>query len=321
MERATRPLTPPAEDVVATGHDAAAAHSVAVERSILNSPYALAAPLAIVMLVFFVGPLILTLIVSFWNYTQYSIEPAFTTVNYYDVFYGCIAKLPDLCVTFATYLSTLKFCLIVWAITLVLGFVLGWFIVFEIKNVSTQIILFLICTIPFWTSNVIRMIAWIPLLGRNGLVNESLMGIGLTTEPIEWLLYSDFAVVLAFVHLYTMFMMVPIVNSMLRIDPEIIEAARDAGAGTIKIALLVIAPLCRPGIVIGSIFVVTIVMGDFLTIGVMGGQQIASVGKVIQTQLNFLQIPIAAANAVVLLGAVLLIIWGMTRIVDVRREL
>ncbi|WP_439648267.1 ABC transporter permease [Acuticoccus kalidii] len=320
IERAPGPLTPPSEEVVAPGHEAAATHGIA-PRSILNSPYALIAPLAIVMLIFFVGPLILTLIVSFWNYTQYSIEPAFTTVNYYDVFYGCVARLPDLCVTFATYLSTLKFCLIVWAITLILGFVLAWFIVFEIKTVSTQIVLFLICTIPFWTSNVIRMIAWIPLLGRNGLINDTLMGLGLTSEPIEWLLYSDFSVILAFVHLYTMFMMVPIVNSMLRIDKEIIEAARDAGAGTLTIALLVIAPLCRPGIVIGSIFVVTIVMGDFLTIGVMGGQQIASVGKVIQTQLNFLQIPIAAANAVVLLGAVLVIIWGMTRLVDVRREL
>jgi len=145
--------------------------------------------------------------------------------------------------------------------------------------------------------------------------------VGLIDEPIDWLLYSDFAVILAFVHLYTLFMLVPIVNSMLRIDRELITAARDAGAGDFTIARLVVAPLCRPGIVIGSIFVVTIVMGDFLTIGVMGGQQIASVGKVIQVQMGYLQLPIAAANAVVLLLAVLLIIWAMTKLVDVRREL
>jgi putative spermidine/putrescine transport system permease protein len=271
--------------------------------------------------VFFVLPLILTVIVSFWNYTAYSIEPAFTLQNYSDVFYGCIADLPSLCVTFSTYLSTLKFVVIVWAITLALGFVLSWFIVFEVKNLSTQIALFLLCTIPFWTSNVIRMIAWVPLLGRNGLVNQGLMQVGLIDEPIDWLLYSDFAVILAFVHLYTLFMLVPIVNSMLRIDRELITAARDAGAGDFTIARLVVAPLCRPGIVIGSIFVVTIVMGDFLTIGVMGGQQIASVGKVIQVQMGYLQLPIAAANAVVLLLAVLLIIWAMTKLVDVRREL
>lgn len=310
-----------APDLTGPRSDAAAVHGANRRRSVLEAPYALAAPMTLVMVVFFVGPLLLTLAVSFWNYTEYSIEPAFTSQNYRDIFDECVADLPRLCVTFATYLSTLKFCFIVWAITLVLGFALGWFIVFEVRKTSTQIVLFLVCTIPFWTSNVIRMIAWIPLLGRNGLVNEALIGAGIVNEPQEWLLYSDFAVILAFVHLYTLFMMVPIVNSMLRIDREIIEAARDAGAGTMTVALSVIAPLCRPGIVIGSIFVIAIVMGDFLTIGVMGGQQIASVGKVIQVQMSFLQLPIAAANAVVLLGAVLVVIWGMTRLVDVRREL
>ncbi len=317
VERVVRPLPTSGEPLAKTSDRARRAG----RRSLIESPYVLALPIAVVMAVFFVVPLLLTVIVSFWNYTEYSIEPAATFMNYRDVFYGCLAKLPELCVTFATYLSTLKFVVIVWAITLVLGFALAWFIVFEIKSLSVQIALFLVCTIPFWTSNVIRMIAWIPLLGRNGLVNETLIGIGLISEPLEWLLYSDFAVILAFVHLYTMFMMVPIVNSMLRIDPELIEAARDAGAGALTIVREIVVPLCRPGIVIGSIFVITIVMGDFLTIGVMGGQQIASVGKVIQVQMSFLQLPIAAANAVVLLLAVLVIIWGMTRLVDVRREL
>jgi putative spermidine/putrescine transport system permease protein len=81
-----------------------------------------------------------------------------------------------------------------------------------------QTVLFVLCTVPFWTSNVIRMISWVPLLGRNGLVNQALIGIGLVNQPVEWLLFSDFSVVLAFVHLYTMFMIVPIFNSMMRID-------------------------------------------------------------------------------------------------------
>ena len=86
-------------------------------------------------------------------------------------------------------------------------------------DLKWQIVLFLLCTIPFWTSNVIRMIAWIPVLGRHGLVNEGLLALGVVDEPIEWLLFSDFSVVLAFVHLYTLFMVVPIFNSMMRIDP------------------------------------------------------------------------------------------------------
>ncbi len=83
----------------------------------------------------------------------------------------------------------------------------------------------------------------------------------------------------------------------------------------------VVVPLTKPGIAIGSIFVITLVMGDFVTVGVMGGQQIASVGKVIQVQMSALQLPAAAANAVVLLGAVMLMIVAMTRLIDLRKEL
>ena len=123
-----------------------------------------------------------------------------------------------------------------------------------------------------------------PLLGRNGLVNQGLIRHGPDRPPLEWLLFSDFSVVLAFVHLYTMFMVVPIFNSMMRIDRALIEAAYDAGATGWQTLWNVVVPLSKPGIVIGSIFVITIVMGDFVTVGVMGGQQIASVGKIIQMQ-------------------------------------
>ncbi|NDW03422.1 ABC transporter permease [Jiella pacifica] len=284
-------------------------------------PYAQAAPLALVFFLFFVLPLVATFVVSFWNYTEYSIEPAFVLSNYQDVFYGCFSGSSGLCTTFATYLSTLKFVAIVWAVTLFIGFTVAYFLAFHIRTLPMQIALFMVCTIPFWTSNVIRMISWIPLLGRNGLVNETLASIGLVDAPIEWLLYSDFAVALALVHLYTLFMVVPIFNSMMRIDRALIEAAYDAGASGWQTLTNVIIPLVKPGILIGSIFVVTIVTGDYLTIGIMGGQQIASVGKTIQTQINFLQFPIAAANAIVLLAVVLLTIWGMLRLVDIRKEL
>ena len=107
---------------------------------------------------------------------------------------------------------------------------------------------------------------------------------------------------MALVHLYTLFMIVPIFNSMMRIDRWLIEAAYDAGASAWQTLWNVVVPLSKPGIVIGSIFVVTIVMGDFVTVDVMGGEQIASVGKVINTRLNALQFPPAAANAVILLS-------------------
>jgi len=284
-------------------------------------PYWQVAPLAGVFAVFFLLPLAITVAVSFWRYTEYSMSPALVGDNYASVFAGCLAELPALCVTFKTYVSTLKFCLLVWLVTLVLGFTVAYFLAFHVRSLTWQTVLFLLCTIPFWTSNVIRMISWVPLLGRNGLVNTVLVASGAVPAPLEWLLFSDFAVVLAFVHLYTMFMIVPIFNSMSRIDRALLEAARDAGASAWQTVWNVVVPLSRPGLVIGSIFVVTLVMGDYVTIGVMGGQQIASVGKIIQVELSYLQFPLAAANAVVLLGAVLAIICTMTRLVDLRREL
>ncbi len=297
-------------------------------RAMIASPsrarraaYFQAAPMALVYFLFFVLPLVAVVVVSFWKYNSYAIIPALTAENYTSVFSGCVAGLPSLCTTFATYLSTLKFCLIVWAVTLVLGFTLAYFLAFHVRTLTMQVVLALLSIVPFWTSNVIRMISWIPLLGREGLLNTALIGLGIVDRPVDWFLYSDFAVVLAFVHLFTAFMMVPILNSMFRIDKSLIEAAYDAGASGWQTVWNVVIPLCRPGMMIGSIFVVTIVMGDFITIGVMGGQQIASVGKIINVQTNYLQFPLAAANAVILLCVVLAIIWGMTRIVDIRKEL
>jgi putative spermidine/putrescine transport system permease protein len=287
--------------------------------------WAQALPLAAVFVVFFLVPLLLTVVVSFWNYNAYEIVPDFTARNYLEAFEGCAERLfaatPELCTTLKTYLTTLRIALIVWLITLVLGFAIAFFLAFHVRSLTVQIVLFLICTIPFWTSNVIRMISWIPLLGRNGLINQTLQQLHLIEHPLEWLLFSDFAVILAFVHLYTLFMIVPIFNSMMRIDRSLLEAATDAGASSWQTLSNVVIPLSKPGIVIGSIFVLTIVMGDFVTIGVMGGQQIASVGKMINTQMGALQFPPAAAHAVILLATVLVIIWGMTRLVDIRKEL
>jgi putative spermidine/putrescine transport system permease protein len=282
-----------------------------------------ASPYSLVFFLFFIIPLGLIVMVSFWDFNEYEIIPSFTLRNYIGMFEGCtgLNDYGDICVTFKTYLSTIKLSLIVWLLTLVIGFAIAYFLAFHVRSNTVQTLLFILCTVPFWTSNVIRMISWIPLLGRNGLVNQTLIDIGLVKQPVEWLLFSEFSVVLAFVHLYTMFMIVPIFNSLMRIDRNLIEAAQDAGASAWQTLWQVIVPLSKTGIIIGSIFVITIVMGDFVTIGVMGGQQIASVGKIIQVQTSALQLPLAAANAVMLLLVVLMIIWGLTRLVDIRREL
>jgi putative spermidine/putrescine transport system permease protein len=297
-------------------------HSTTAKHRTLSAGWQ-ATPYALVFALFFLIPLALIVMVSFWNFNDYEIIPAFTLRNYLTIFEGCASlnEYGDTCVTLRTYLATLRMSVMVWFTTLLLGFAVAYFLAFHVRSAHMQTLLFVLCTIPFWTSNVIRMISWIPLLGRNGLVNQTLQTTGLVEQPVEWLLFSEFSVVLAFVHLFTMFMIVPIFNSMMRIDRSLLEAASDAGASAWQTLWNVIVPLSRTGVIIGSIFVITLVMGDFVTVGVMGGQQIASVGKTIQVQTSALQLPLAAANAVILLLVALLIIWGLTRLVDIRREL
>jgi putative spermidine/putrescine transport system permease protein len=123
------------------------------------------------------------------------------------------------------------------------------------------------------------------------------------------------------VHLYTLFMVTPIFNTLMRIDRSLIEAARDAGANGFQVLWNVIIPLAKPGIAIGSIFVVTLVMGDFVTVRFMSGGQSASVGLMIANAMSLLQYPAAAAQAVVLLAIVLLMVGAIVRIVDIRKEL
>lgn len=277
------------------------------------TPYLLAAPQTLVLLLFLVFPIVMIGVVSFWEFNGYSMTPAFTLDNYIGILTSEV--------TFKTYLNTLKYGVLVWAVCLAVAFPVAYFLAFHIENKRLQIVLFLVCTIPFWTSNIIRMIAWIPVLGREGLWNQALMRLGLTQQPVEWFLYSDVAVVIGLVYLYTFFMIAPIFNSLMRIDRNLVTAALDMGASGFQVLKEVILPLTAPGIAIGSIFVVTLVMGEFVTVRLMGGGQSASVGKLISTQIGSLQYPIAAANAVILLIITLVMVVGILRTIDIRKEL
>ena len=272
-----------------------------------------AAPLAIILGGFLVIPIIMIVVVSFWGATEWSIYPAFQFDNYEFLFSSWV--------TYSVFLKTFKYALVTWALTLLIGFTVAYFLAFHVRKLPWQIALFLLCTVPFWTSNIIRMISWIPFLGRNGIANQTLLSWGVVDEPLEWLLFSDFSVILAFVHLYTLFMVVPIFNSMMRIDRSLLEAATDAGANGLQTLWNVVIPLCKPGIMIGTIFVVTLVMGDFITVRFMSGSQSANVGRLISNDIGLLLYPSACATAVVLLCTVLIIIAIFLRLVDIRKEL
>jgi putative spermidine/putrescine transport system permease protein len=270
-------------------------------------------PLALILFALFAVPTVLFLVVSFFDYDRVGIYPAFLLDNYRD-----LLTTPA---TWRVYVSSLKFAFIVWAITLFLGFNIAHFLIFHIRSGVTRTILFMLCAIPFWTSGIIRTIAWIPFLGRNGAFNQILMDLGVTSHPLDFLLFSDFAVIVTYVHLFTLLMVGPIANSLSKIDRALIEAARDAGASRFQIMTQVIIPLAKTGIILGSILVFTQVMGDYFVVKQMSGGQSASIVSMLSTQIQAMQYPPASANAMVLVVFVAVMVALMMRVVDVRKEL
>ena len=271
-------------------------------------------PLMLVVVPFFVAPILVVIIASFMQSDGFGgiiLHP--TLANYIDIFTSGL--------TLNLYAETIKFTILTWFFSLIIGFWVAYFLVFHVRNPLLAIGLFLLCTVPFWTSNIIRMISWIPLLGKEGLINMALIRLGVVHEPLEFLLFSSFSVVVAYVHQLTIFMIVPIFNSMARIDKRIVEAALDAGASRFEIMRLIVLPLSKNGIALGSIFVVSIVMGDFFVIKVMSGGGSASVVGALYEDVGVLQYPSAAASAVLLTIVVTLLVTAVLRAVDVRKEI
>jgi putative spermidine/putrescine transport system permease protein len=270
-------------------------------------------PLAIILVVLFAAPTVLFLVVSFFDYDRVGMYPAFLLDNYID-----LMTTPA---TIRVYISSLRFAVIVWAITLFLGFNIAYFLVFHVRTQTVRMVLFLLCAIPFWTSAIIRTIAWIPFLGRNGAFNTLLLDLHVTSKPLEFLLFSDFAVIVTYVHLYTLLMMVPIANSLAKIDRALLEAAVDAGASRWRTMVDVVIPLSKTGIVLGSILVFTQVMGDYFVVKQMSGGQSASIVSQLSVEIQAMEYPPASASAMVLVVFVAVLVGLAMRVVDVRKEL
>jgi putative spermidine/putrescine transport system permease protein len=184
-------------------------------------------PLMLVLLPFFVAPILVVFAASFMQSDGFGgIIASPTLQNYIDIFSsGLTANL---------YYETVKFTILTWLFSLTIGFWVAYFLVFHIRSPLLAIGLFLLCTVPFWTSNIIRMISWIPLLGKEGLINMALIKVGVIHEPLEFLLFSGFSVVVAYVHQLVGVLQYP-------------TAAASAVALTILVTLIVTAILRRAG--------------------------------------------------------------------------
>src|SRR5260370_21977202 len=176
-----------------------------------NVSWLLILPLVLIVVPFFVVALLGGVAASFVQGDGFGgIIPSFTLDNYKNLFTSQL--------TLQLYWATLKFAVFAWFFSLLIGFWIAYFLVFHVRNQLLALGLFLLCTVPFWTSNIIRMISWIPLLGKQGLINSALGAAGIIDQPLDILLFSSLAVVIAYVHQLTIFMIVPIFNSMARID-------------------------------------------------------------------------------------------------------
>ena len=273
----------------------------------------LIAPGAIWMTLFLVIPLLMIFYVSFWTQSTFKIEPVLTLKSWQQ-FFGSDTYLSSLW-------TTIRIWLIVMLATLVIGYPTALFVGLFIKNKTLSTVLLVLCVIPFWTSFLIRVLAWRPMLGKEGAVNIVLMKLGIISQPIEALLFTEFSVIIGMTQIYCVFMVGPIAFMLGRIDPNVIEAARDLGAGFWRIFRKIIFPLSLPGVVVGLIFVSVMVLGEFATSAALSGRKVNLLGNIIVTQVGSLKWALASVVGVILTVVMGIVISLFLRIVDLKREL
>jgi putative spermidine/putrescine transport system permease protein len=273
----------------------------------------LLAPGVVWMLLCLVVPMLMMVYVSFWTQHTFSIESTPTFANWIAFF------------STPTYVDSLLTTIRLWFITLALTFLIGYpvavYIGLFVRNRTIQTSLLVLCVVPFWTSFLIRILAWRPMLGTEGAVNLILLKLGLISTPIEALLFTQYSVIVGMVQIYVVFMVGPVAFMVSRIDRSLIEAARDLGAGTTRIFFTIILPLSLPGIVVGAIFVSVMVLGEFATPAALSGSKVNLLGNIIVTQVGSLKWAFASVCGVILTVLMAVTVVGLLRIVNLRREI
>ena len=268
-------------------------------------------------------PLVAIVLFSFWTQDFMDIDRTFTLNNYREVFAterwvsgeGLWANLKNIGNTiYLTLLGrSLYVSLFVTAVTVILAFPVAYFISFHVQPSRKSLWLFLI-TIPFWTSYLIRVFLWKVILGYNGVVNASLINIGLIDEPLTFILYNINAVIITLAHAFAPFAILPIFVALEKIDRSLLEASQDLGETKITTFFRVTLPLAMPGVVAAVLIVFIPTIGDYVTPALMGGAGGQLIANMIQTQFLALNnAPLGAALALVAMLSVtaisLLFIW------------
>ena len=177
----------------------------------------------------------------------------------------------------------------------------------------------LLCIVPFWTSYLTRTITWLPMFGREGVVNRVLLALGVIGEPLEILLYTPYSMMWGLWSLYIVFMIGPLYHSMTKIDEDVMSAAAMLGATPVRTFFHVVLPLTRPGLMAGSLFVMVLGLGEFFTERVIGGAQNPMLAGLILRQIDIFQWASASAIAVTLTVLTLVTVSAMLRLFDLRK--
>lgn len=255
------------------------------------------APALLWTIAFFVVPFVVMGAMSLATLEGRSVVWGLSLANY--------AELAEKAYLARAILVSLEITLTVTALSVLLAYPLAWIIAFRVPERWQRLVL-LLAILPFWTSYVVRSYAWLLVLAREGVVNQTLMALGLIAEPIT-LANTRFATVTGFVHFFVMLLTLTIFANLRQLSPNYRRAAMDLGANAFQTFRHVVLPLTLPGIVTGAFLTFVLCIGDYVTPQILGGNNELTVPQVIMVQLGRrADFPLAAALAIVLMGIVTL---------------
>ncbi len=234
---------------------------------------ALSAPASLYVGLLVAGPLGILVAYSFWTQTYVDIDKTLTWANYIEAASDPLVRhlmLRSIAIAGAVTLATVA-----------LAYPIAYFIAFRTQKKTLWLLLI---TIPFWSSYLLRVFSWKLILGFNGVMNSALLTTGVIDEPLTFLLYNEFAVVLTLAHAWAPFAILPIYVSLQKVDRALLEAATDLGCSKLERFLRVTLPLTIPGIIAASLIIFIPTVGDYVTPSLVGGSQGKMIANLIQVQ-------------------------------------
>jgi ABC-type spermidine/putrescine transport system permease subunit I len=246
------------------------------------------------------APLSGLIAVSVLGVTGLSFHPALTLRAYSDVLGGFRLDV---------VLRTLRFSAAITAIELLVAFPFALWLAKGVRRHGVKVATLVLLVIPFFLSPAARTIVWRSILGREGLINLALTGLGVTDQPLNWLLFSEFAIAVGSIGAYFPSMVWPLYISLSLVDDELIEASRDLGAGPLATFRFVILPLALPGVAAGIIFTLVPLVGDNVISPLLGGGQVLMIGEAVNGLIGVLNYAEAAAVSTLVLLVIFILQW------------